>query len=72
MSESSIPKEFWAVLIERYERMPSNARVVIGGLGALDKKEIIKHLEKKDEIGSLIAQIELNYLKIFKEEAELA
>ena len=69
--EFSIPAEFWAVLIERYKRMPSNTRVVIGKLGALGKEEIMEHLEKKDEIGSLVARIELNYLKTFKEEARL-
>ncbi len=72
MNDFSIPSGFWAVLIERYDRMPSNARVVIGGFGALGKKEIMEHLKKKDEIGLLIAQIELNYLKIFKEEVEMA
>lgn len=65
-----IPDEFWEILIKRYERMPSHIKVVIGGLGALERDKIISHLKKRDEIGELIAQIELNYLKLFKEEAE--
>ena len=69
--EFFIPEEFWAVLIERYKRMAPNIRAVIGKLGALDREEIIEHLEKKDEIGSLIAQIEFNYLKTFKADARL-
>lgn len=66
----SLPKEFWAVLMKRYEKMPSDVKIVIGGFGAMDKKEIMEHIKKKDEVGALIAQIELNYLKLFKEEAE--
>lgn len=65
-----IPEEFWEVLIKRYERMPPHIKVVIGGFGAVDRDKIIEHLKKRDEIGELIAQIELNYLKLFKEEAE--
>jgi len=65
-----IPDEFWEVLIKRYERMPPHIKVVIGGFGAVGKDKIIEHLKKRDELGALIAQIELNYLKLFKEEAE--
>jgi len=67
---TSIPDDFWDVLIKRYERMPPHTKIVIGGFGAIGKDKILEHLKKRDELGALIAQIELNYLKLFKEEAE--
>ncbi len=67
---SEIPEEFWEILKERFKRMPENLRLVIGGYGNLDKKTILEHLEKRDEIGDLLARIELNYLRLFKQEVE--
>ena len=57
------PDEFWDVLIKRYERMPLHTKVVIGTLGVLGRDKIIEHLKKRDKLGTLFMQIELNYLK---------
>ncbi|MGC8812451.1 MAG: hypothetical protein ACP5O8_02585 [Candidatus Aenigmatarchaeota archaeon] len=68
--KSEIPEVFWKIVKARFERMPSNLTLVIGGFGSLKKEEILQHLEKKDEIGELLVKMEMEYLKLFKQEAE--
>lgn len=70
MKDEEIPEFFWDVVKARFEKMPPYLKLVIGGVGALKKEEIIEHIEKRDEIGKLLVQSQINYLKIFKEEAE--
>jgi hypothetical protein len=65
-----IPESFWSIVKARFKLMPDNLRIVIGGYGSLTKKDILKHLEKKDEIGKLLVRMQIEYLKILKEEAE--
>jgi hypothetical protein len=64
-----IPEIFWELVKARFERMPSNLRLVIGG-GSLKKEEILKHIEKRDEVGEFLVRMEMEYLKLIKEEAE--
>jgi hypothetical protein len=68
--KDDIPEIFWEIIKARFERMPSNLKLVIGGFGALKKEEILQHLEKRDEIGRLLVKMQIEYLKLFKEEAE--
>jgi hypothetical protein len=60
----------WEVTKKRFELMPNNMRISIGGAGVLDKKAIIDHLENRDEIGELFVKMQLNYLRLFKKEVE--
>ena len=68
--KDKIPESFWSVVEARFKLMPDNLRIVIGGYGSLSKKEILKHLRKRDEIGKLLVKMQIEYLKILKEEAE--
>jgi hypothetical protein len=68
--KDEIPEIFWELVKARFEKMPSNLRLVIGGVGSLKKEEILKHIEKKDEIGELLVRMEMEYLKLLKEEVE--
>ena len=66
-----IPDAVWEIVRARFERMPPHLRLVVGGFGqALKKEEILEHIEKRDEIGKLIVETQLEYLKSFKDEAE--
>ena len=62
-----IPESFWSVVKARFKLMPDNLRIVIGGYGSLTKKDILKHLEKRDEIGRLLVKMQMEYLKVLKE-----
>ena len=65
-----IPEIFWELVKARFERMPPNLRLVIGGIGSLKREEILKHIEKRDEVGEFLVRMEMEYLKLIKEEAE--
>jgi hypothetical protein len=65
-----IPEIFWELVKAKFERMPPNLRLVIGGIGSLKKEEILKHIEKRDEVGEFLVRMEIEYLKLIKEEAE--
>lgn len=65
---SEIPDELWDIIKKRFELMPSNMKISIGGAGTLDKMSIINHIENKDEIGKLFVRMQLNYLRLFKKE----
>jgi hypothetical protein len=57
-------------VIARFERMPPHLKLVIGGIGALSKEDILNHLRKKDEIGKLLVKMQIEYLKLLAEEAK--
>ena len=44
-------------------------RFIVGCLqiGDLDKKEMLKHIKAKDEVGRKLAEVQLYYLKKLKE-----
>ncbi len=55
----------WNLVKSRIEKMPSHIKLSIGS-GSYTKEDLIDHLEKKDEIGELIVEVELTYLKALK------
>lgn len=62
--------DLWEVTKKRFELMPKNIRISVGGASVLDKKAIIDHIENRDEIGELFVKMQLNYLRLFKKELE--
>ncbi len=58
--------EEWDLVKSRIEKMPTHIKLSIGNV-SYTKGDLIKHLEKKDEVGQLIVDIELTYLKALKE-----
>ncbi len=46
--------------------LPSGQKVSIGSEGSFDKQELISHIEKQDNIGDKIIEIQLNYLRALK------
>ena len=61
----------WGVVKSRFEQMPENMRIAIGGSHTLTKDDIIRHIENKDETGELLVKMQMNYLKLFKKEVDL-
>lgn len=64
-----ISEDEWKIVKARIERMPSNLKLHLGGLGSFDKNDLIKEIEKKSDVGQLLVKINFNYLRTFKEEA---
>ncbi len=67
-----IPESFWDVLKARYKEMPKDGVILIGAGEELTKAKALEEIEKRSEVGELLARIELNYVRLFKEEAEWA
>ena len=50
----------------RLEVLPTDVKLAIVGFGTYDKHQLIKHVQKDDEIGQKIVEIEIEYLKSLK------
>jgi hypothetical protein len=55
------------LVIARIKSLPEGTGVSIGSSGNFSKKDMIQHVEKNDEIGRKIIEIELNFLQKLKE-----
>ncbi|MBS3053043.1 MAG: hypothetical protein J4469_00935 [Candidatus Aenigmarchaeota archaeon] len=63
---TDISKDEWELITARIKQMPSHIVLSIGGDGPFNKEQILEHIEQKDRIGYMIAQMELAYLKALK------
>ena len=57
--------EQWQLVKSRIEEMPPHMKISIGNT-EYDKDDILNHVEKRDEVGKLIFEVEMNYLKALK------
>ena len=58
------------IVLNRLENMPATLKVFVGeGYPALNKYELIKHVESGDELGELIVQAHMLYLQSFKKKS---
>jgi hypothetical protein len=55
------------LVVARLRTLSSNKRVSIGSEGEFTKDQLIKNVENDSEIGKKIIQIQLEYLRAFKE-----
>lgn len=55
------------LVIARIEVMPSDKKLSIGSEKELTKEELIEHVEKGDEIGKKITEVQWGFLKSLKE-----
>lgn len=58
-------EDMWDIVKARIEKMPPHMKISIGNKD-YDKNSIIKHVENRDEVGKLILEMEMNYLKALK------
>ncbi len=54
------------IVIERLKTMPEDIGISIGSEGSFKKKELIELVEKGDEIGKKIVEVEMNFLRGLK------
>ena len=64
--EEKLPEEAWDIAKFRIEAMPKTLKLSIGGAGALNKDQLIYHIEKRDDIGRMIAEAQIYFLRTFK------
>lgn len=59
--------EIRQLVIERLKTFPSGKKISIGSDGDFSKEELIAHVGQEDKIGKKIIEIQLAYLRSFKE-----
>jgi len=64
--KNKLPEEAWGIAKFRIEAMPKTLKLSIGSTGALNKDQLIDHIEKRDDIGKMIAEAQINFLRTFK------
>ena len=69
MSEVALTKGEWELAKARIGALPSNIRISVGGVGGLTREDLLTHIEKQDDLGKLLASIQLNYVRSFRQEA---
>ncbi len=67
MSEENKKKQIKKLVTERLEVLPSNKSISIGSEGSFSKEDLIESVERGDEIGKKITNIQLKYLRSLKE-----
>ena len=59
-------EEIKQLVIARLEVLPQDTGISIGAEGEFTRDELIKRVQKGDDIGQKIIEVELNYLKGLK------
>lgn len=60
-------EELKKLVVARLEIVPPDKKISIGSKGEFTRDELIEHVEKGDEIGEKITEIQLEYLRLLKE-----
>jgi len=60
-------KDIKKLVIARLEALPSDKMISIGDLGEFTRDDLIERVDKGDEVGDKITEIQLEYLRLLKE-----
>lgn len=64
----ALDNEVRKLVIARLRSFPSGRKMSIGSSGEFTKDELIERIQKDDDIGQKILQVQLNYLQSLKNE----
>ncbi|MDO8537589.1 MAG: hypothetical protein Q7S21_01770 [archaeon] len=59
-------EEIKKIVLVRLEAMSENIKINLGSKGELRKADLINHVKKGDEIGKLIIDVQMKYLRAMK------
>ena len=59
-------EEIKKIVLLRLEAMPDNIKINLGSSGELKKGDLIRHVKNEDDIGKLIIDVQLKYLRAMK------
>ena len=60
---TAINEDVINLVIARLSTMPPTVKISIGNEGTFTKEQLIKHVTDGDEVGKLIIDMHLNYLR---------
>lgn len=55
------------LVIARLKTLPSDKKLSVGSSGDFTRDELIEHVEKNDELGNKIVEVQMEYLRLLKE-----
>jgi len=61
-----VDEEIKELVITRLKTMPANIKMSVGSYGIFSKNELIESVRKENEVGKLVIEMQLKYLKSFK------
>lgn len=64
--ESSIDEEIKQLVIERLKTIPRDKKLSIGGMGDFTVEELIKRVEKNDDVGQKVVEVQMEFLQSLK------
>ena len=64
---TSIDNDVRKLVITRLSALSSNTRISLGSEGSFTPSDLIKSIEKGDKVGEKIIEIEIEWLRSFKE-----
>ena len=66
-TKQKINEDIKRLVIERLRKIPADKKISIGGEGNFTAEELIQRVEKNDDVGQKIVEIQMNYLQSLKE-----
>ena len=66
-NNKTVSEEVKQLVIARLETLPPDKKMSIGSYGEFKREDLIMHVEKGDEIGKKVIEIELEFLQALKE-----
>lgn len=61
-----VNEEIKKLVLVRLESMPSNIKIALGSGEQLSKERLIEHVKNNDQLGKMIVDMQLKYLKSMK------
>lgn len=62
-----ISQEMRDLVVARLKTLPTDREISIGADGEFTKEQLIEHVEKEDEIGLKMIEVEMSFLRALKE-----
>ena len=63
-NDFNLREEQKKLVLARFKTLPSQAKIVLGGENEMTVKDLIGHIEKNDDFGKKVIQVQMNMIKI--------
>lgn len=64
MTKFNLEKEQKRLVLERFKTLNPQSKIMLGGEKEVTVKELINHIEKGDEFGKRIIQVQMKMLRV--------
>lgn len=64
MEEFNVEEEKKRLVLERFKTLNPESKIMLGGNEEMSVRDLIVHVEKGDDFGRKVVQVQMNMLKI--------